>query len=50
MVTLYLYILVSLTDYNAVNMFKEECGILLSTVVLLSFGVNFFKILFKVGQ
>lgn len=50
MVTLYLYTLISLTDYNSVNNWKEECGILLSTIVILSFMANFFKILGKVGH
>lgn len=46
---MYLYILITLTDYNAVNNEKELCGILLSTIVIVSFGANLFKILFKVG-
>ena len=46
MVTVYLYVLISLTDYNDDADLFENCGIALLTVVLFSFTVNFIKFLY----
>ena len=46
MVTLYLYLLVSLTDYNGENPLREQCGVVLLGVVLSAIGVNLLVFLF----
>jgi hypothetical protein len=46
MVSLYLYILTSLTDFNDDEDLFDNCGIALLSVVLISFAVNFLKFLF----
>ncbi len=46
MVTVYLYVLISLTDYNDDADLFENCGIALLSVVLFSFAVNFIKFLY----
>jgi Kef-type K+ transport system membrane component KefB len=46
MVTVYLYVLISLTDYNDDADLFENCGIALLTVVLFSFAINFIKFLY----
>ncbi len=46
MVSIYLYVLISLTDYNDDADLFENCGIALLTVVMLSFAVNFLKFVF----
>ena len=45
MVSTYLYVLISLTDYNDDSDFFDGCGIALLTVVMITFGVNFIKFL-----
>jgi len=46
MVSLYLYVLTSLTEYNDdVDLF-DNCGIAALTIVIISFAVNFFKFAF----
>ncbi len=46
MVSIYLYILISLTDYNDNADLFENCGIALLSIVIISFVVNFLKFLF----
>jgi hypothetical protein len=46
MVSVYLYVLISLTDYNDDADLFEKCGIALLTVVMLSFAVNFLKFVY----
>ncbi len=46
MVSIYLYVLISLTDYNDDADLFENCGIALLTVVMLSFAVNFLKFVY----
>lgn len=46
MVSIYLYVLSSLTDYNDDADLFENCGIALVTIVMISFGVNFLKFSF----
>jgi hypothetical protein len=43
MVSLYLYLLISLTDYNLSDDLYDPCGIALLSVVILCFVVNFLK-------
>jgi hypothetical protein len=43
MVSVYLYVLISLTDYNDDADLFENCGIALLAIVLISFAVNFLK-------
>lgn len=47
MVSLYLYILLALTDYNP--SFNDELGIALLVVVLTSFFVNLIKLVYMTG-
>ncbi len=46
MVSVYLYVLISLTDYNDDADLFENCGIALLTIVMLSFTVNFLKFVY----
>ena len=46
MVSIYLYVLISLTDYNDDADLFENCGIALLAVVMLSFAVNFLKFVY----
>jgi hypothetical protein len=46
MVSVYLYVLLSLTDYNDDADLFENCGIALLSVVMLSFAVNFLKFVY----
>lgn len=46
MVSTYLYVLTSLTDYNDDADLFEGCGITLLTIVMIAFAVNFIKFLF----
>jgi hypothetical protein len=46
MVSAYLYVLISLTDYNDESDLFDSCGIVLLTIVMITFGVNFIKFLF----
>ena len=44
MVSLYLYLIITLTDYNQkVNPLKQECGLALVAVIVLTFVVNLTK-------
>lgn len=46
MVSIYLYVLTSLTDYNDDADLFENCGIALLSIVMIAFAVNFIKFLF----
>ena len=46
MVSIYLYVLISLTDYNDDADLFENCGIALLAVVMVSFAVNFLKFVY----
>ena len=46
MVSTYLYVLISLTDYNDDSDLFNSCGIVLLSIVMITFGVNFIKFLF----
>ena len=46
MVSTYLYVLISLTDYNDDSDLFDSCGIALLTIVIIAFSVNFIKFLF----
>ena len=46
MVSIYLYVLISLTDHNDDADLFENCGIALLSIVMISFAVNFIKFLF----
>ncbi len=46
MVSIYLYVLISLTDYNDNEDLFENCGIALLSIVMISFVINFLKFLF----
>jgi Kef-type K+ transport system membrane component KefB len=50
MVTIYLYVLISLTDYNDDADLFDNCGIALLTIVLIAFAVNFIKFLYFLLQ
>ena len=45
MVSIYLYVLISLTDYNDDADLFDNCGIALLTIVMIAFSVNFIKFL-----
>jgi hypothetical protein len=46
MVSVYLYVLTSLTDYNDDADIFDNCGVALLTIVMISFAVNFLKFSF----
>jgi hypothetical protein len=46
LVSIYLYVLISLTDYNDDADLFESCGIALLSIVMVAFVVNFIKFLF----
>ena len=46
MVSFYLYVLISLTDYNDDDTLFDNCGIALLSIVMISFVVNFAKFVF----
>ena len=46
MVSAYLYILITLTDFNDDADLFENCGLALLSIVIISFTVNFLKFLF----
>jgi hypothetical protein len=46
MVSVYLYVLISLTDYNDDADLFENCGLALLTIVMISLAVNFLKFLY----
>jgi hypothetical protein len=46
MVSIYLYVLISITDFNDDADLFENCGIALLTIVMIAFAVNFIKFLF----
>lgn len=46
MVSIYLYVLISLTDYNDDADLFDNCGIALLSIVIISFVANFLKFLF----
>ena len=46
MVSAYLYVLISLTDYNDESDLFDSCGIVLLTILMITLGVNFIKFLF----
>jgi hypothetical protein len=46
MVFLYLLVLITLTDYNSVNPYREICGLLLLGVVSFSILANFTNALY----
>jgi hypothetical protein len=45
MATIYLYTLLTLTDYNGPNSLKAECGVFLLGIVLFTIAVNILKVL-----
>jgi hypothetical protein len=50
MVSFYLYVLLSLTDFNTENRQRELCGLLLVFTILLSTSVGFCKFFFLIGR
>ncbi len=46
LVSIYLYVLTSLTDFNDDADLFEGCGIALLSIVMIAFAVNFIKFLF----
>jgi len=50
MVSFYLYVLLSLTDFNTENGQRELCGLLLVVTILLSTFVGFCKFFFLIGR
>jgi hypothetical protein len=46
LVSIYLYVLTSLTDFNDDADLFEGCGIALLSIVMIAFVVNFIKFLF----
>jgi uncharacterized membrane protein YfcA len=50
MVSFYLYILLSLTDFNTENPDRELCGWLLVSTIFLSTLIGFIKFFFQIGR
>jgi hypothetical protein len=50
MATIYLYVLITLTDYNGTNVYKEECGMILLGIVILTISVNIIKVIVQVSM
>ena len=49
-ISLYLYILFTLTDYSYPNPFRNQCGLALVCTILSSFGVNLLKLLYNIAK
>ena len=50
MISFYLYVLLSLTDFNTENPQRELCGLLLVITILMSAFVGFCKFFFLIGR
>ena len=47
-ISIYLYILFTLTDYSYPNPFRSQCGIALVCTILASFGVNLLQLFYNI--
>ena len=50
MVCAYLYIMITLTDFNHEQNLREECSIALAVIVMLSGSINFLKFLVLISK